>query len=410
MINQKNKKEPKLTVLVYNGDLQVPTFVYKLGEQLLKRNHHVTIMGQSDAWFTFRENGIIYYPLPSPTKPTWLLFSTLICLFKVLVKSPLAIPSIFETMKDDYNRNKGIKGGRNWLLDFIRLAESRQIQPDVIHNQWSPLLVALEPLFPFYPIVQSLHGRLVDITPFHNQAIANIYQKFYPMVSGFQSASQQLLNNASHFGASTSNTKVTYSLVEKAQIQKHHFPAYLKTEQLNIISIGKLAWRKGYGFALDAMKILKDQGIGFQYHIVCWDDPTEIKFHIAELELEEYVTLYFSLPHDQTLKQLQQADLFLLPSVEEGFATVVTEAMALEIPVISTNCGGMGELIKDGENGWLIPSRNANALVDAINHFRKLPSKKLQTITDNALRLVNDRLTWEKQIDQLISLYQNSLV
>jgi hypothetical protein len=100
-------------------------------------------MGQSYYWFAFSENGISYYPLPYSNQTTWLLFSTLSAVFKLSFKSPLEAPSIFSTIKKDYQKNKGIKGGRNRLLDFIRLAACKQIQPDVIHNQWSPFVLSL---------------------------------------------------------------------------------------------------------------------------------------------------------------------------------------------------------------------------------------------------------------------------
>jgi hypothetical protein len=52
-----------MKVLIYNSDLNLPTFVYKLCEHLVKRNHQVTFMGQSHYWFALSENGIGYYPL-----------------------------------------------------------------------------------------------------------------------------------------------------------------------------------------------------------------------------------------------------------------------------------------------------------------------------------------------------------
>jgi hypothetical protein len=67
----------KLNILIYNSDLNLPTFVYKLGEHLVKQNHKVTFMGQSDYWFAFSENGINYYPLLYSYQITWILVSTI---------------------------------------------------------------------------------------------------------------------------------------------------------------------------------------------------------------------------------------------------------------------------------------------------------------------------------------------
>ncbi len=327
---------------------------------------------------------------------------------QLLLVRPQAIRGIMRTLKNDYYQNWGVKGRRQWLIDFIRLGACKIIQPDVIHNQWSPALAPLAPLFEHYPIVQSLHGRLEDVTPFHDQGIASIYKKFFPKVKGFQSASKHLLDNASLFGASRENSFISYSMVEKAYVRSRPSDEG-HGSTLKIISAGKFAWRKGYIHALDAMAILKKRGISFHYTIVGWGDPTAINFHIADLQLQKEVSLINDLPHDQTLDQVKQSDLFLLPSVEEGFATVVSEAMALQKPVISTNCGGMGELIVNHHNGWLIPPRNPEAIAEAVEHFLKLTPDEVEGITQNAKQLVEDQLTWERQIDKFISLYQNSL-
>jgi colanic acid/amylovoran biosynthesis glycosyltransferase len=366
-------------------------------------------MGQSHYWFASSQNGINYYPLPYSYQTTWLIISTISAFFKLLVKRPLAVLPVFSTIKKDYQKNKSIKGGRNWLLDFIRLATCKQIQPDLIHNQWSPALIKLAPLFCHYPIVQSLHGRLEDIEPYSNLKAANTYLKFFPLVSGFQSASRKLLENAKLFGAKSANTYVSYSLVSEEWLTSRHKENKIQDKKVSILSIGKFAWRKGYLHALDAMKLLKQKGLSFEYHIVGWDDPTEVKFHVADQDLENQVKLSYNLSHKAIFEALKEADVLLIASVEEGFATVATEAMAVGVPLITTDCGGMGELIKHQVNGWLIPSRDPKAMAEAIEDFRATSSKELDCITNNARDLVEERLTWEHQIKNFEKLYKLSI-
>jgi colanic acid/amylovoran biosynthesis glycosyltransferase len=98
-----------------------------------------------------------------------------------------------------------------------------------------------------------------------------------------------------------------------------------------------------------------------------------------------------------------------LKNVEEGFATVATEAMAVGVPLITTDCGGMGELIKHKVNGWLIPSRDPKAIADAIEDFRASSSEELNRITDNARSLVEKQLIWEQQIINFEKLYKVSI-
>ncbi len=398
-------KNDRLNIIIYIGGFHFPSFIVKLAQHLSKNGHQVAFMGHSTRFKSLKVHGIKYYSLPLQANLGHLIAKTLLVFGQLLILQPASFYSILRTIKNNFHQKKGRK---NLLMDFIRLSTCKVIQPDLIHNQWSPALASLEPLFNHYPIVQSLHGRLEDITPFHDPIIANIYKKFFPQVKGFQSDSQHLLDNASLFGANNENTFVSYSLIEQEQVKKQT-PKGPTDSTLHIISIGKFVWRKGFIYALDAMAILKARGIPFHYKIIGWDDPTAIKFHIADLQLQEEVELKSNLPHDETLGQLKQADLFLLSSVEEGFATVLTEAMALHKPVISTNCGGMGELIVNNKNGWLIPSRHPRAIADAVEHYLQLTPDEVENVTQNAKQLVEDQLTWERQINQFISLYQNSL-
>ena len=401
----------KLNILIYNSDLNLPTFVYKLGEHLVKQNHQVTFMGQSHYWFAFSENGMNYYPLPYSNQTTWLLFSTLSAVFKLSFNSPLEAPSTFRTIRNDYRRNKSIKGVRNWLLDFIRLTVCKQIQPDIIHNQWSPALAALEPLFDQYPIVQSLWGRLEEITPYHSEKISKIYKKFYPKIKGFHSVNNQLIERARNFGAKDSNTAVTYTNVDYKRIKETSSRTFKFKQKkfINIISVGDYSWRKGHVFSLEAMKILEKKGIKFRYKIIGKGDDTECNFHIKDLNLNEYVSLQNQTGHNQIFEEFAKADIFLLGSIQEGFATVVTEAMASNIPVIATSCSGMPELLKDKINSWLISPFAPSAIADGIIEIVNTPQDEIRKITTNAISLVEQKLIWEKQISNYIKLYQNAL-
>jgi colanic acid/amylovoran biosynthesis glycosyltransferase len=157
------------------------------------------------------------------------------------------------------------------------------------------------------------------------------------------------------------------------------------------------------------MRLLKDQGIPFEYHIAGWGDPTAVKFHIADQKLEGEVKLYYKLSHTEVFETLKGMDALLIASVEEGFATVATEAMAVGVPLITTDCGGMAELIKHKTHGWLIPQRDPKAIAEAVKDLKSSSEDELTRLTTNAKNLVKDRLIWEDQIHQYEQLYRQSL-
>jgi glycosyltransferase involved in cell wall biosynthesis len=96
-----------------------------------------------------------------------------------------------------------------------------------------------------------------------------------------------------------------------------------------------------------------------------------------------------------------------LPSVEEGIANVVLEAMMVGLPVISTDCGGMREVIEYGVNGFLVPVRNPEALAEAIVQVMELSPEAVENIRQQAHQTIVQRFTMEINIKAFVGMYES---
>ena len=112
------------------------------------------------------------------------------------------------------------------------------------------------------------------------------------------------------------------------------------------------------------------------------------------------------MPQDQVFDLVRESSLFLLPSLEEGIANVAVESMALGTPVISTDCGGMGELIENNKNGFLISTRSEAEIATAIIKFSKLEDSQIQQISINARKKVAENFTESNMVKDMLALYQ----
>lgn len=105
-------------------------------------------------------------------------------------------------------------------------------------------------------------------------------------------------------------------------------------------------------------------------------------------------------------RYLKAFDVFVLPSVKEGFPWVILEAMAAGIPIIATKVGALSEIIQDNENGILIEPKNPKAIIDAIKLF--VDSKDLrEKLAINGKKTVIEKFNLEKMIqkyEDLLSL------
>lgn len=143
--------------------------------------------------------------------------------------------------------------------------------------------------------------------------------------------------------------------------------------QPKILSVGQLSRRKGFAHLIKTCRILRDQGYDFTCHIV-GDGPQrpELTDLIRQSSLEDTVILLGALPHEEVIENYRQATMFVLPCVRssdgdmDGIPNVLAEAMAMQLPVISTDVSGVPELIDDEVNGLLTPSEDDDALAAAM--------------------------------------------
>jgi glycosyltransferase involved in cell wall biosynthesis len=147
-----------------------------------------------------------------------------------------------------------------------------------------------------------------------------------------------------------------------------------------ILCVARLCEKKGLEFLLDACRILLDRGIAFECRIVGYG-PLEDKLRkmIANLALQDRVSLLGKMTQDQLADMYPQADLFVLPCQvlengdRDGIPNVLFEAMVCGVPVISTRIPGVCELVEHQKNGFLVEQRNSPALADAMELLLSSP-------------------------------------
>ncbi len=148
-----------------------------------------------------------------------------------------------------------------------------------------------------------------------------------------------------------------------------------------ILSVGRFVEKKGFVYLVKACRALKDRGYNFQCRIVGEpDEQTEvIKKLIQDLGLKENILITDGVTQEALRKIYNECTVFVLPCQivdngdRDGIPNVLVEAMAMEIPVISTSISGIPELIDDGIDGLLVPQKDVKALADALEKTLKDP-------------------------------------
>ena len=133
-----------------------------------------------------------------------------------------------------------------------------------------------------------------------------------------------------------------------------------------LLFAGRLGPQKAVGVLLEALGRISDVTL-----VIAGDGPERpaLEGRVAELGLDARVRFLGSVPRETVLRLFRASDASVLPSAWENFPHTVVEALAVGCPVIATAVGGVPEVVRDGENGLLVPPGDAAALADSIERF-----------------------------------------
>jgi colanic acid/amylovoran biosynthesis glycosyltransferase len=157
--------------------------------------------------------------------------------------------------------------------------------------------------------------------------------------------------------------------------------------QARLVCIGRLSPEKGQTLLLQAIAALHQQGVDVHLTLA-GDGPMRghIDRQIADLGLHDLVRVTGWIDNQQVRREIQSATALVLTSFAEGLPVVIMEAFALGKPVLATQIAGIGELVVDGRNGWLIPAGDATALQAALLSIVRTEPAELQRLGRAALQ------------------------
>jgi len=273
------------------------------------------------------------------------------------------------------------------------------LEPEALHDK----------AFNFQPESLTLFG--VNLT----KKIVNF------IISSPNSIAISILNHIKKSLKCPEKVNVIYNAIDVAKfnsIDQDEIDNFAKTFGINrankiVAFIGNLVPLKGVEYLIEAMEILKDSGYQEKLSLIIVGDVLDERFYsykyqltsmVKERNLENEVK-FLGRINDVKIP-FNLSDIVVLPSLKEGFAITIIEAMACGKPVIGTNLGGIAEIIQDRVDGILVPPRNPNAIADAINLLLG-DSQLYKFISENGRKKAK-QLDPETYTMKIVEVLQNS--
>ncbi len=280
---------------------------------------------------------------------------------------------------------------------------------DIIHFEFSALaLLYKDVIAALNPItVVSCRGTAEKVKPLTIPGRKELLTALFSKIDSIHCVSADMAQTIAPYC-----TDLEKIFINRPSIDIQHFNRTIPYEPKNkitILTIGRFTFQKGYLVGLLAVKELQKQNIFFEWQIV-GDGPQmeEVMFHIHTLGLQNHVILLGKKNKEEIVALYNNADIFLLSSVYEGIANVVLEAMAMQLPVVSTASGGLQEVIEHNIDGLLADVYDHAALATELISLCGNYEKRL-ALGSMARQKIIQQFTIGRQIDEFEIVY-NGLI
>ncbi|MFD2215007.1 glycosyltransferase [Metabacillus endolithicus] len=330
----------------------------------------------------------------------------------------------FDSHKDDQDRShwKNVKTrylnvGSNKLTYFLTVSTLKKIlkeeKPDILHAHYVSSYGVIGALANFHPYVISVWG--MDIFDFPKEGALNTYMVKYA------------LGKADMIGSTSEVMKVETAQYTDKKIEVTPFgvnldvfkPNEVRTEsdKVNFGIVKTMTEKYGIRYLLQGYALFKEQVDELTYKnthltIVGGGPKLEEYQNLAqELNIADQTTFTGKIPHDQVPNKINEFDVFFVPSTldSESFGVAAVEAQACEVPVVVANVGGLPEVVLDKQTGFVIPTKDAQAIADKMIYFIHNPEegKKMGKL---GREHVSKHYQWEENAAYMVSLYQKNLL
>lgn len=248
----------------------------------------------------------------------------------------------------------------------------------------------------------SCRGYDMDSYPLNKQ---EPYKLVWEYVDKVHCISEYMKKKAGELGLPIhKKVEIIYPAIEVEKI-----PPLLKFQEgsyIKILTVGRLHPVKGIPYILKALALIKKSGYKFKYTLVgTGPELEELQKIVSNLEIEEAVLFKGRKSHEETIKIMQETQLYIQYSLTEGFCNAVLEAQASGCLCIVSEGGALPENILNKETGWVVPGLNPEKLAETILQVIKLTGEQKNKIRLRARKRAFENFNIEKQNKEFLEFY-----
>jgi teichuronic acid biosynthesis glycosyltransferase TuaC len=257
------------------------------------------------------------------------------------------------------------------------------------------------------PLVVTIHGQDLQVTIYRNDACRKALAEVFQGADRIATVSTKLQRVA----------EANFGFAEKlAVIPNGISPDEIASEKTKlvsryagsrvILSVSNLIKSKGIDLNIKAISQLAQKHPDLKYVVIgIGPEMSSLKRLARDLNLENRVDFLGELPHEKAMDYMAVADIFSLPSWQEGFGVVYLEAMAHSKPIIACQGEGIEDVIENNQTGLMVGPKDVPNLAKAIEFLLDNP-QRAREIGQKAKMLVLENYTCERNARKYIKIYE----
>jgi colanic acid/amylovoran biosynthesis glycosyltransferase len=186
-------------------------------------------------------------------------------------------------------------------------------------------------------------------------------------------------------------------------------------DPVKIITVGNLKPIKGHKYGIEAVaKLQQNVDVDFEYHIVGGESNRETRDELGSrkeqlskqadsLGIADKIVFHGHMPRQEVITTLEDSHIFMLTSIEEGLATVLLEAQAVGLPIVTTDAGGTIDAVS--ESARIVPPRDVDGLYKNLRDLIEIP-EQWPKIGEQGRSFVEDNFSTDALNDELVEIYR----
>jgi len=251
----------------------------------------------------------------------------------------------------------------------------------------------------------SCRGAYEQITPLINIERKVDLKKIFTKVDRIHCVSNDMKKTIQRYTDHNHKIFINYPSINLEKFKSSNQIKLPNHKKIILLSVGRLHWKKGLNYGIIAVDELLKRNYNVEYRIIGDGIEKEhLTFLIDNLGLNKNVKLLGYKKPKIVIQEMSNCNIFLLPSLSEGLSNSALEAMAMNLPVVCGNAGGMCEAINNGKNGIIANSMDPIDIADKIENLISDQDFYMK-ISTNSRKTIESKFDITKQIDIFYNEY-----